>query len=307
MPIPRPIVLFPFLERPLDAALANLLHMEKDRGVDFLEPAGEEALIHHDSVSWRIFKNPLALFVGGVAAVLLELAEPRVRTAIWERSRFRSEPLLRMRRTGLAALATVYGPRRTSEEMISHVVRVHANIHGETPAGQPFSANDVDLLTWVNATATFGFFHAYSNYVSPLQDTHMDLLCREGVIAAQLYGAVNAPTSQQDMQALFLSMYDNLEPSTILFDFIKIVKSTPVLPGALRPLQGMLVRAAVDLIPLKLRDRLGLANCARLTSLQLGLVKQVGSFSDRILLQSNPAVQACVRLGLPQEYLYQLP
>jgi hypothetical protein len=32
-----------------------------------------------DSVSWRIFKDPVSVFVGGIAAVILELAEPSVR------------------------------------------------------------------------------------------------------------------------------------------------------------------------------------------------------------------------------------
>ena len=45
--------------------------------VDFLQPAGEPALIGPDSISWRIFKNPVALYIGGIAAVLLELAEPQ--------------------------------------------------------------------------------------------------------------------------------------------------------------------------------------------------------------------------------------
>jgi len=31
------------------------------------------AFVSADSVSWRIFKNPVSLFVDGVAAVILEL------------------------------------------------------------------------------------------------------------------------------------------------------------------------------------------------------------------------------------------
>jgi uncharacterized protein (DUF2236 family) len=53
-------------------------------------PAGEPALAAPDSVSWRVFKNPVSLFVGGVTAVILELAEPRVRTGVWEHSSFRA-------------------------------------------------------------------------------------------------------------------------------------------------------------------------------------------------------------------------
>ncbi len=50
--------------------------------VDFRQPAGEPALAAPDSVSWRVFKNPVSLFVGGVTAVILELAEPRVRSGV---------------------------------------------------------------------------------------------------------------------------------------------------------------------------------------------------------------------------------
>ena len=52
-----------------------------------------------DSVSWRVFKNPLSLFIGGVAAVIMELAEPRVRTGVWEHTTFRLDPIRRLRRT----------------------------------------------------------------------------------------------------------------------------------------------------------------------------------------------------------------
>ena len=299
------LTLAPLLERSLGAVLYNPLHSENVHGVNFLEPKGEEALIRHDSISWRIFKNPVALFVGGVAAVLLELAEPRVRTAVWEQSHFRSKALQRIRRTGLAALTTVYAPRSAAAEMISHIVRIHGNIRGTTPAGRPYCANDPELLTWVHATATFSFFQAYSQYVCPLQDGDMDSFCCEGLIAAGLYGAINAPASHQDMQALFQVMQDNLEPSPILSDFLKIVKSTPILPSILHPLLGMLVRAAVTLLPREIRQRLKLADGSGLMSLEVGLVKKLGRISDRTLIQSNPAVQACIRLGLPNGYLYQ--
>jgi hypothetical protein len=34
------------------------------------------------------------------------------------------------------------------------------------------------------------------------------------------------------------------------------------------------------------------------------MVKLAGAWSDRIVLAKSPAVQACVRLGLPATYLY---
>lgn len=91
--------------------------------VDFSAPKGEPALIAPDSVSWRVVKNPVSLFIGGLTAVLLELAEPRVRDAIWHQGGFRRDPLTRLWRTGLAAMVTIYGPR-SAFEFLEIMVRV---------------------------------------------------------------------------------------------------------------------------------------------------------------------------------------
>ena len=72
-----PIVLPWPLQSSLEVATRVLL--EPDRlSLDFSQPAGEAALVSPNSVSWRVFKNPLSLFIGGVTAVIMELAEPRV-------------------------------------------------------------------------------------------------------------------------------------------------------------------------------------------------------------------------------------
>jgi len=82
--------------------------------VDFATPAGAAALFAPDSVTWRVMKNPVALMVGGIAGVILELAEPRVRTGVWEHTTFRSDPAGRIRRTGYATMVTIYGPAETA-------------------------------------------------------------------------------------------------------------------------------------------------------------------------------------------------
>jgi len=94
-----------------------------------------------------------ALFIGGVAAVIMELAEPRVRTGVWEHTTFRVDPTRRLRRTGLAAMVTIYGARGKAEAMIARVRRMHDRIAGSTPAGKAYRANDPELLNWVQATA----------------------------------------------------------------------------------------------------------------------------------------------------------
>jgi uncharacterized protein (DUF2236 family) len=113
----------PIIQRRLEAAALGFLRPPGGPAFDFTQPAGEAALMAADSVSWRVFKNPVSLFVGGVAAVILELADPAVRTGVWEHTSFRREPVRRLQRTGLAAMITVYGARSRAEAMIAGVAR----------------------------------------------------------------------------------------------------------------------------------------------------------------------------------------
>jgi uncharacterized protein (DUF2236 family) len=287
------------------AAAGALVQPRHGPRIDFGSPLGEAALAAPDSLSWRIFKNPVALLVGGIAAVILELAEPAVRTGVWQHSTFLDDPVGRLRRTGTAAMVTVYGARSLSEPMIRGVVRMHARINGSTPSGEAFCANDPHLLDWVQATASFGFGGAYSRYVEPLDTADFDRLYREGAPASRLYGACNAPRSAVDMRALFDSQRGRLEFSPIIFEFLQIMREAPALPTALQWLQPMLVRAAVELIPGWIRERLRLDESQGLRAPERLLMKIAGSLSDKILLPDSPPAQSCRRMGLPSAYLYR--
>ena len=298
-----PLVLPWPLRNSLEAATQALLDPGGQSSVDFLRPAGEAALVAPDSVSWRVFKNPLSLFIGGVAAVIMELAEPRVRAGVWEHTTFRVDPIRRLRRTGLAAMVTVYGARSTAETMIAGIRRMHDTIAGTTAAGKAYRANDPELLDWVQATAAFGFLQAYHAYVRHLSQLERDHYYAEGIPAAALYGATGAPTSEEALEALFEAMASRLERSDIVFEFLAIMRSAPILPLPLRPVQHLLVRAAIDLTPRWLRTIVGLNACG-LHAWEVAVLRQAGEFADRLVLETNPAVQACRRLRLPVNYLY---
>lgn len=272
--------------------------------IDFARPAGEAALVPPDSVSWRIFKNPATLFIGGVAAVLLELAEPRVRTGVWEHTTFRTDPVNRLRRTGLAAMVTVYGARSVAENMIAHVNRQHERVSGVTPAGRSYRANDPELLAWVQATAAFGFLDAYSTYVAPLSIAERNRYYLEGTEAARLYGAVGAPQSDADWRALYERMRPRLEGSPIIFEFLDIMRKAETLPQPARLSQGLLIRAAVELLPDEARTLLGLDR-ARLRPFEGFIVRRLARRADRLFLPSSPAAHASLRMGRPADWLYR--
>jgi len=300
--------LFPFrgaIVRRLDKASRELLLPEGGRAIDFSRPAGEPALGAPASVAWRIFKNPVVTYIGGVTAVILELAEPRVRTGVWKHSGFRHDPLRRLRRTGLAAMVTIYGARSTAETMIAGVRRMHDRVRGETPCGEAYSANDPELLNWVQATAAFGFLQAYHVYAAPLTLAERDRYYRDGETAAKLYGATQPPRSEAELEALFQAMRPRLEASPIIFEFLHIMRTARLLPPLLQPIQPLLARAAVSLTPSWVRGLLGLGDEYGLRAWEGGLVRQGSALADRIMLESSPAVQACIRLGLPANYLYK--
>jgi uncharacterized protein (DUF2236 family) len=298
----------PFFQRPLASRLDKfsraLLLPENGPAVDFSRPFGEPAFTAPGSISWRIFKNPVSLFVGGVAAVILELAEPRVRSGIWDHSGFRADPVRRLRRTGLAAMVTVYGPKSAAEKMIAGIRRMHDRVHGSTPSGDAYAANDPELLNWVHATAAFGFIEAYHAYVSPLSLEERNRYYSEGSHAAAHYGVTRTAASEAEVRAILEDMRGRLEPSPILFEFLDIMRKAPVLPFLLRPSQPLFVRAAISLTPPWMRAILNLPDESCLRPWQEFLVKRSGASADRIVLQSSPAVQSCIRMGLPADYLY---
>lgn len=284
--------------------LDDLMTVEGRPAIDFSKPRGEGAMVSPQSVSWRVFKNPVALFVGGVAAVILELAEPHVRAGVWQFTSFRTDPVTRLRRTGLAAMVTVYGARRDAEAMIAGVRRMHDKVSGVTETGEPYRASDPELLDWVQATAAFGFLQAYHHDVRPLSRAERDCYYGEGEEAAALYGATGAPQNEAELNALLHAMEPRLNRSLVISEFLDIMRRAPVLPAPLRPVQRLLVRAAIELTPPTIRRKLGLEH-AGLRFGERALVKLAGRLSDRVVIDASPAVQACKRLGLPSDYLFR--
>jgi uncharacterized protein (DUF2236 family) len=161
------------------------------------------------------------------------------------------------------------------------------------------------LLDWVQATAGFGFMEAYHRFAHSLSNAERDALFREAQPAARLYGATGAPASQAELEALFDSMRNRLEPSPIVGEFLAIVGEVPALPGPSRPLQGLMINAAVDILPSWIRERLQLGPEWSLNRLERAAVSLAARSADRLLLRSSPSVQACLRLGLPEDYLYR--
>jgi hypothetical protein len=68
-------------------------------------------------------------------------------------------------------------------------------------------------------------------------------------------------------------------------------------------MKSLLIGAAVDLTPRWLQTIVGLSDHG-LNALEVRVVRQIGTFADRLVFETNSAVQACRRMRLLADYLY---
>lgn len=275
--------------------------------IDFASPPDEPSLVPPDSPQWRVFRNPIALGVGGVAAVLLEFADARIRSGLWDHSTYKADPIGRSTRTGMAALVGVYGPESAARRVIGGVNRMHRKVAGETPGGEAYRALDPELLDWVSATAVWGVLHAFERFVRPLDAAERARYFADGEPVARLYGVENAIASDADFDAMLDRLSPRFEPHPIVREFLAIVMSGTAAPSVPKPLHRALGRAAVSLLPASVRDRLELGREFDLRAADRLALKLAGRTADVVRVPGSPAWDAAKRLGLPGKFAWLSP
>jgi len=273
--------------------------------VDFTVPQGEPAYAAPDSISWQVFKNPIALAIGGVAAVLLEFADARIRSGVWDHSVFKTDPIGRSQRTGMAAMVGVYGPASAARRVIQGVTNMHARVEGQTPSGEHYKALDVELLDWVSATASYGFLTAYDRFVKPLSYEEKCRFYEEGVEVAKLYGVQNPLRRPEDFDAMLAKLEPGFEPHPINTEFLDIIKSGQAARNVPKALHRALANASVSILPGSVRKTLELGRDYDLGALASTSIKAVGKIADRTPVKGSPPADAAIRLGLPWNFAWK--
>jgi uncharacterized protein (DUF2236 family) len=165
------------------------------------EPLGDPGLFGPDSVTWRVHAD-VSMFVGGIAALLLQSLHPRAAAVVAGSSRFREQPLHRLSRTGSFVAATTYGSTPVAESIIDRVRAVHARIPG---AAEP------DLLRWVHVAEVSMFLASYRRFHPvPLSATDIDRYYEENATVAERLGATRVPRSRAEVQQYFLDIRPEL-------------------------------------------------------------------------------------------------
>lgn len=148
-----------------------------------------------DSVIRRVGSSPVTPFLGGGAAVLLQVAHPLVAVGVAEHSDYRHDLWRRLGRTLRALYLITFGSRREADDAAAAVDAVHRHVHGVTrtalgryPAGTPYSATDPQLKLWVHATLVHASLSAYQRFERPLSRAEQERYYREMAVVARLFG-----------------------------------------------------------------------------------------------------------------------
>ena len=222
------------------------------RPVDFSVPVGDPGLFGPDSMVWRVHQDFTSMMVGGVAALMLQALHPRVLAGVWDHSNFRQDLQGRLGRTSFFIACTTYGGTQVAEAAIAHVRHVHGHVVGTAPDGQPYRADDAELLTWVHASEAYGFLSAYLAFIDPaLSEAQQDQYLAEMAVVATKLGATDVPRTRRALDAYLLAQRPQLEASDRTRDVLGVLAGFEP-----RTLASLFIRAATGLLPAWAADQL---------------------------------------------------
>lgn len=220
------------------------------------------------SVIRRLGNSPVTPFLGGGAAVLLQVAHPLVAAGVAEHSGYDRDLWRRLVRTLRALYLITFGTTAEADQAGAAVQAVHAHIHGTIdaplgsfPAGSTYSATDPELMLWVHATLVASSLEAYSRFVRPLTSPERERYYREMAVVAEVMGtpASVLPASYAEFREYYSAQLAGppIAVTPPARRIAEVILATP-LPAPLRVLAPAHRLATARLLPPRLREEYGL-------------------------------------------------
>lgn len=139
------------------------------------------------SITWQIWRERV-LYLGGMRALLMQIAVPEVAAGVVQHSSYEAEPLARGRRTFQATDAIVFGSRDEAIEAATRVHAIHSRAQGRMRDGGYYAANDPRLLRWVYATLVDTTIVAYDTLLPARSQAEWERFYQEGKVFARVFG-----------------------------------------------------------------------------------------------------------------------
>jgi uncharacterized protein (DUF2236 family) len=170
-----------------------------------------EGVFGPGSMTWLIGREP-AILLGGLRALVLQIAHPAVAAGVARSSVFQKDLLGRARRTFTSTYEMLFGDLPTAMRAARRVHKIHNHVRGEleTP-GQGYRANDPALLKWVWATLVDTAILSYETFLRPLTSEEKRRYYDESRLFAALMGIPpsSLPASLEAFHDYYQAMLDS--------------------------------------------------------------------------------------------------
>lgn len=266
-------------------------------GIDYEQPQGDPGLFGADSATWQIHADFAGMLSGGLCALMLQTLHPAALAGVWDHSNFRDDLIGRLRRTTNFVAGTTYAPIVEAQRLIERVRRIHSKVRGLTENGEPYSADEPALLTWVHVTEAYGFLQGYRRYVGPVPEADADRYYDETRQIAQALGAQEVPRTEREVDGYFARIQTQLAFTERSRTVLGILQSMR-LPVPLSNLsRDIFFSAGAALLPDWAIERLPQTTTHRLRArLSAGTLRMIAPLF-RIGLNDGPAQRACRRMN----------
>ena len=221
-------------------------------------PTSDEALFPKGSPIRMVHADIVAMMVGGVRGLLLQMLHPHALQGVLDHSNFRTDMHGRLRRTARFIAVTTFGHREDAMAAVDRVNRIHAKVGGTLPDGTAYSATDPRTLAWVHVAEATSFLAAYLRHVRPdMPGSEQDEYYRQFAVIARALGADPVPIDRREAEAIFRDLRTDLTASPAAREIAQLVL-TQKPPGSPPAVQALLGAEAVALLPPFARSMLAL-------------------------------------------------
>jgi len=229
----------------------------------FLRVAGPDGARHRDRIHgrpgprWFEPGSPItrvhgdaSMFVGGIRALLLQTLHPAAMRAVSEHSGFRGDMWGRLARTSRFLAVTTFGHAEDAQQAVDVVRAIHDRVTGTLDDGTPYAASDPHLLLWVHVAEVDSFLLAHTVYgKEPLDQAGRDTYVAQTAEVARRLGVVDPPTTEAELRATLAAYRPELRGTEDAREAVSYLLFRPPLPLAARAPYGVLVAAAIGLMP----------------------------------------------------------
>jgi uncharacterized protein (DUF2236 family) len=192
-----------------------------------------------------------ALLVGGLRALLLQLAHPSVGHGVAEHSDFATDPLARLRGTLTYVYVIAAGDDHTAQAVTGRIDRLHARVTSTPGAAVVYDAGDADLQFWVTATIADTALRIADAVWGPLPAPLADeLLARLGRIGTALgMPPERWPSTRSGFEAAFAGAAGALRLDPTTREVIAELFAGRGAPRWVRALLPFLISATLPTLP----------------------------------------------------------